>query len=319
MRRELFVAFFVAGLLLLAGSVHASDFPNKPITLIVPFQAGGATDVVIRPLAEAVKKHLGQPVIVENRPGGGGAVGLGSIVGKKPDGYLLCAVSPGVHRNSYINKLSFDTVNDVTPIIRVAGYLYGIVVRSDSSFKTLKDLIDHAKANPGSLKYMASGVGTGGHIAMEQLAYHAGIKLLHVPSKGDAESATALLGGHVDVNSSPSGWIPLVDAGKLRLLATYGQKRNERFPNLPTVLEQGYKVVEESPIGILGPKGMPPEIVKALHDAFRKALSDPLYLSAMKKFAMPVLYQSSEEYAASWRKSYVDEGELVKKYIKGGN
>jgi tripartite-type tricarboxylate transporter receptor subunit TctC len=295
----------------------AADFPSKPITLIVPFAAGGATDVVIRPLAEAARKHLGQPVIIENRPGGGGAVGVGSIVGKNPDGYLLSVVSPAIHRNSYINKLSYDTVKDLTPIIRVAGYLYGIVVRADSPHKTLKDLLDYARANPDKVTYMASGVGTGGHIALEELAYSAGrLKFVHIPSKGDAESATALMGGHVDLNSSPSGWIPLLEAGNLRLLATYGQKRNKRFGNVPTVLEMGYNVVQEAPIGIVGPQKMDKEIVKLLHNAFQKALSDPAYLATMGKFEMPVLYQNTEDFTKFWNESYVEEGEIVKKFIK---
>ena len=174
---------------------QAADFPNKPITLVVPYPAGGATDLVIRPLAEAAKKYLGQPVIVENRSGGGGAVGVGSIVGKKPDGYLLSVVVTSLHRNSYINKLSFDTVKDVTPVIQLAGYLYGILVRSDSQFKTLKELLDYAESQPGKDQLHGFRPRDGGHIAMEELAYNAGgIKFNHIPSKGDPESTAALFG-----------------------------------------------------------------------------------------------------------------------------
>jgi tripartite-type tricarboxylate transporter receptor subunit TctC len=316
-RISLTLLLFLAGLFSASMPGWGASFPGKSITLVVPFQAGGATDVVIRPLAEAAKKHLGQPVIIENRGGGGGTVGVGSIIGKNPDGYLLSVVSPAIHRNAYINKLPFDTVKDLTPIIRVAGYLYGIVVRSDSPYKTLKDLIDFSRANPGKVTYMASGIGTGGHIAMEELAFNAGgIQFSHIPSKGDAESSTALMGGHVDVNSTPSGWIPLVDAGKLRLLATYGQKRNKKFSDVPTVLELGYKTVQEAPIGIVGPQNMPKEIVRILHDGFRKALEDPGYLAAMGKFEMPVLYQNSEDFAKYWAEAYIEEGDLVKKFIK---
>ena len=316
-RKILIVCFSFALLLFASASGWGAGFPDKAVTLIVPFQAGGATDVVIRPLAEASRKHLGQPVVIENRSGGGGAVGVGSIVGKNADGYLLSALSPAVHRNSYINKLPFDTVKDLTPVIRVAGYLYGIVVRADSPFKTLKDLVDYTRANPGKVTYMASGVGTGGHIALEEFAFNAGgLKFSHIPSKGDAESSTALMGGHVDVNSTPSGWIPLVEAGKLRLLATYGQQRTKRFPNVPTVLELGYKTVQEAPIGIVGPKGMPKDAVKILHDGFKKALDDPLYLGAMGKFEMPVLYQNTEDFTKYWTDAYTEEGEIVKKYIK---
>jgi tripartite-type tricarboxylate transporter receptor subunit TctC len=315
-RTILILALMIFGWVFLPFTGQAADFPNKPITLIVPYPAGGATDLVIRPLAEAAKKHLGQPVIVENRSGGGGAVGVGSIVGKKPDGYLLSVVVTSLHRNSFINKLSFDTVKDVTPIIRLAGYLYGILVQPDSQFKTLKELIDYAKANPGKISYMASGVGTGGHIAMEELAYNTGgIKFNHIPSKGDPESTAALLGGHVDAISTTSGWIPQAEAGKLRLLATYGEKRTKRFPNVPTVVELGYKVVHNSPIGILGPKDMPKDIVRALHDAFKKSLDDPTFLSVMDRYEMPVMYQSTEDFAKYWAEAYIEAGEHVRKFI----
>ncbi len=243
-------------LLVLGGQAMAADFPTKPITLICPYPAGGSTDVIARPLAEAAGKILGQPVLVENKGGGGGAVGTGSIIGKEPDGYLLSVVVTSLHRAAHINKLSFDTVKDVTPIIRVGGYLYGVLVRPDSKIKTLPELIQAAKAKPGELTYMASGIGTGGHIAAEEMAANAGVKFNHLPSKGDQESSASLLGGHVDFISTTSGWIPLVEAGQLKLIATYGETRVKRFPDVPTVKELGYKVVHDSPIGIVGPKGM---------------------------------------------------------------
>jgi tripartite-type tricarboxylate transporter receptor subunit TctC len=315
-RKFTMLIFLVATFLIAPLIVQAADFPTKPITLIVPYPAGGATDVVLRPLAEAARKHLGQPVIVENRGGGGGAVGVGSIVGKKPDGYLLCVVVTSLHRNSYINKLPFDTVKDVTPIIRLAGYLYGILVRPDSQFKTLKELIEYARAKPGKILYMASGVGTGGHIAMEELAYNAGgIKFSHIPSKGDQESTAQLLGGHIDAISTTSGWIPQADAGNLRLLATYGEKRTKRYPNVPTVVEVGYKVIHNSPIGIVGPKDMPKEIVKILHDAFKKSLDDPSFLSVMGNYEMPVMYQNTEDFTKYWSEAYIEAGEHVRKYM----
>ncbi len=317
-RGVLILAVLVSALMLTVSFGQAETFPNGSITLIVPYPAGGATDIVIRPLADASKKSLGQPVVVENRSGGGGAVGVGSIVGKKPDGYLLSVAVTSLHRNSYLNKLPFDTVKDVTPIIQVAGYLYGILVRADSPHKTLKDLFDYAKANPGKVTYMASGLGTGGHIAMEETAYNAGgIKFSHIPSKGDPESSAALLGGHVDCISTTSGWIPLAEAGKLRLLATYGDKRSKRFPNVPTVRELGYKTVHNSPIGIFGQKNMPKEIVKTLHDAFKKSLDDPAFMAAMDKYDMPVMYLNTEDFTKYWAAAYGEAGEHVRKFIQG--
>ncbi len=299
-----------------AESGAQTRFPTGAITFVVPWPAGGATDVTMRPLAEGAKKALGQPVIIENRVGGGSAVGVGSIVGKKPDGYLIAETVSSLHRNSYLNKLPFDTVKDLTPIILVGGHLYGILVRADSPHKTLKDLVDYVRANPGKVTYMASGLGTGGHIALEEFAYHAGgLQFSHIPSKGDPESSAALLGGHVDCISTTSGWIPLVEAGKLRLLATFGDKRTKKFPQVPTVKELGYKMTHNSPMIIFGPKGMPKDIVKILHDAFHKGMEDPLYIAAMDKYQMPIMYMNTEDVTKYWAEAYVEAGEHVRKYI----
>lgn len=313
------LAILTAGLLLAPITGQTADFPGGPITVVVPYPAGGATDIAFRPLCEAARPFLKQqPVIVENRSGGGGAVGVGSIVGKKPDGYLLAEAVNSLHRNSYINKLPYDTVKDLTPIILVGGHLYGILVRADSPFKTLKDLIEFARANPGKLNYMASGVGTGGHIAWEETAYHAGgIILQHIPSKGDPESTAALLGGHVDMISTTSGWIPQVEAGKLRFLAHYGEKRTKKFPDVPTVAELGYKTIHNSPMGIFGPKGMPKDIVKIVHDAFHKAQEDPRFIAAMDKYDMPIMYKGTEEFTKYWADAYIEAGDHVKRYILG--
>ncbi|MFZ5865110.1 MAG: Bug family tripartite tricarboxylate transporter substrate binding protein [Thermodesulfobacteriota bacterium] len=313
---RLTLAILAVGLLLFPAIGQAADYPKGPITLVVPWGAGGATDVTFRALCEAAKDIVGQPIIVENRTGGGSAVGVGYIVGKKPDGCLLAEATSSLHRNSYLNKLPFDTVKDLTPITMVGGHLFGILVREDSPFKTLKDFIDHAKANPGKLTYMASGVGSGGHIAWEETAYNAGgLQLQHIPSKGDQESSTALLGGHVDMIATSGGWVPLVQAGKLRLLATFGRNRSEIFPNIPTVKELGYKVVHDNLMVILGPKGMDPQMVKTLQDVFHKAQSDPRFITAMGKYGMPIMYMDSKECAKYWADSYVEAGEQVNKFI----
>jgi tripartite-type tricarboxylate transporter receptor subunit TctC len=312
----------IMALMLLTGFIffpstgQGLDFPKKPIILVCPYMAGGTNDLATRALAEAAKKHFGQPVIVENRTGGASAVGVGSIVGKDPDGYLLSVAVEGLHRTSYLNKLSFDTVKDVTPIIEFCGFVFGVWVRADSPFKTLKDLIDYAKANPGKITYMASGIGGGGHIASEELAYCAGVRFTCVPSKGDAEATPALLGGHIDFGACTSGLVPLLRAGKVRLLAVYTEKRVEMLPDIPTVTECGYKVAHNNPIIILGPKGMPKDIVKALHDGFRKAIDEPSFLDTLKKYEMPIMYKNTEDCTKDWAEAYVGAGEQVRKYLK---
>jgi tripartite-type tricarboxylate transporter receptor subunit TctC len=310
------LAILVTSLLLVSTIARSADFPKGPITLIIPWGAGGATDVTFRALSEATKEIIGQPIIVENRPGGGSAIGVGNIVGKKPDGYMLVEATNSLHRSSYINKLPFDTVKDLTPVAVVGGLLYGVLVRADSPFKTLNEFIEYARANPGKLTYMASGVGTAGHIAWEETAHIAGgIKLQHIPSKGDQESSAALLGGHVDMIATSGGWVPLVEAGKLRLLATFGEKRSELFPQVPTAKELGYKVVENTPMVIFGPKGMDPKVVKVLQDAFHKAQSDSRFMSAMAKYGAPIMFMGSDECAKYWAGAYIEAGGQVKKFI----
>jgi tripartite-type tricarboxylate transporter receptor subunit TctC len=312
-----FLTVLAASFLFAPATAQTADFPKGPITLIMPWGAGGATDITFRALCEAVKTNLGQPVLVENRPGGGSAVGVGSIVNKKPDGYTIAEATNSLHRNAYINKLPFDTVKDLTPINMVGGHLFGALVRAESPFKTLNDVMAYAKANPGKLTYMASGVGTGGHIAWEETAFNAGsLKFQHIPSKGDQESSSALLGGHVDMIVTTAGWIPLVEAGKLRLLATFGEKRSKVFPKVPTVKELGLKVVHDNPMVILGPKGMDPQVVKILDDAFHKAQADPRFIAAMAKYDMPIMYMSAKEVTKYWADAYVEAGDHVKRFIQ---
>ena len=220
-----------------------------------------------------------------------------------------------LHRAAHINKLAFDTVKDLTPIIRVGGYLYGILVKPDSKLKTLKDLIEYAKANPGQLSYMASGIGTGGHIAAEEMATNAGVKFNHLPSKGDQESSAALLGGHVDFISTTSGWIPLVEAGQLKLMATYGETRVKRFPDVPTVKEVGlqggarFSHRHRRSEGDGGRTGQGPA------RCFPESLKRPGFLKAMAAYEMPVLYQNTADFAKFWADAYVEAGEQVKNFI----
>jgi len=310
------LVILAACLLFCPKGAQTADFPDRAITLVIPWGAGGSTDITFRALCEAAQEFLGQPIVAENRPGEGGAVGVGSIVGEKPDGYTLVQATNSLHRNSYLNKLPFDTVKDLTPIILVGGHQIGVVVRSDSPFKTLNDVIDYARANPEKLTYMASGVGSSGHMAWEETAYNAGgIRLQHLPSKGDKDSSIALLEGRVDMIVTPAGWIPLIEAGKLRLLATFGEKRLKTFPDVPTVKELGYNVVHHNPMGIFGPKGMDPRAVKTLHDAFHRAQRDSRFIAAMGKYEIPIEYMGADEYTKYWSDAYVEAGKQVNRFI----
>jgi tripartite-type tricarboxylate transporter receptor subunit TctC len=275
----------------------AQNFPARPVTLIVPWPAGGTTDVGMRALATATEKHLGQPIVVENRSGGSGTLGPGQMAATaKPDGYTIAQIPITVFRFPFMTKTTFDPATDFTYIIGVSGYTFGVVVRDDAPWKTFQELAADAKANPGKINYGTPGAGTSLHITMEQIAKRQDIKWTHVPFKGNAEAMNALLGGHIHAVADSSGWAPLVNAGRFRLLVTWGAARTKNWPDVPTLREIGIDMVSNSPFGIAGPKGMDPAVVKILHDAFKKGLEEPSYAAAMAKLDQELFYLSSEDY-----------------------
>jgi len=300
-------------LALVAGAASAQQFPTKPITLICPWTAGGSSDLVMRAIAESMGRDLGQQVVIENRPGASGTMGAGALVNARPDGYTLTQLPISVFRLPLMQKTPFDPLKDITYIINVTGYTFGLVVRADAPWKDLKEFVAYAKVNPDKITYGTPGTGTTPHLAVEQFALKASIKLSHIPFKGFAENAQSLLGGHTMALSDSTGWAPHVDAGKMRVLATYGSKRTKRWPQVPTLLDAGYDTVSDSPFGFGGPKGMDPKVVKILHDAFRKAMDDPKVLEMLEKFDQPVIYMNGEDYAKFAKKTMDEEKPLIER------
>ncbi len=293
--------------------VQASEYPAKPISLIIPYTAGGSTDATGRALANAAKKYLGQPVICENKGGGGATVGPALLLTKPADGYTIGFITSGAVIASHMGKINFNPLESFSYIMHWGRYSYGICVRADSQFKTIQELIQYSKQNPKKLTYGSSGVGGPPHLATEELSMVAGFQWVYVPYKGTSEVNPALLGGHIDVLSDASGYIPLVDGGKFRLLATWGYQRSVRYPQVPTIKEIGYDVVIPGPIGIVGPKGMPKPIMDRLQDAFHKAMGDPEFLAAMKTFDMEPVYMNSADYEKSIRQDSERVGKIVRK------
>ena len=307
-RRRLVVAAAGASALAsLPTLVQAQSFPSRPIKYICPWPAGGSTDAVMRALAESAGKVLGQSIIIENKPGAGGMLGANELVNAKPDGYTVAQLPHGVFRIPHMQKVQFDTLKDFTWIACLTGYTFGLVVPADSPIKSIKDLIAFAKANPEKLSYGSTGNGTSPHLAVEEFAQRAGIKLTHVPFKGNAENMQAILGGHIMAASDATGWGPHVESGKLRLLATYGSKRTKRWPTVATLDELGFQTVSDSPFGVCGPKGMDPAVVKTLHDAFRKTLEDPAVLASFEKYDQSVIYMNTETYTRFARDTFAAE------------
>jgi tripartite-type tricarboxylate transporter receptor subunit TctC len=293
----------------------AAEFPTKHITLIIPMTAGGSMDVTGRALANAAKKFLGQPIIAEHIPGGGGTVGLAIMVKKPADGYTIAYIATNnLNINWHMREMSFHPLEDVTPIIRYSGMPSGIVVRADSPWKTLQEFLQYAKQNPQKVSYATAGIGLPPHLAMEELAILAGnIQWMHIPYKGGGECNTALLGGHVDMMAGGSFWAPLVDAGKFRLLASVAPFRFPRYPQVLTLREIGYDVAYSSPLDILGPKGMPKPILNKLHDALKKAMDDPEVVNALNIFDMVPIYLNPEDLAKASREEFEHMGKMVQK------
>ena len=302
---------------LLAGATAApalaQAFPNKPIKLVIAFPAGGPTDITMRALADNAGKVLGQPVIVENKPGAGGTLPAQALQTAQADGYTVAQIPLGVFRLPYTTKLTWDPVKDINYVLNVTGYAFGLVVPADSPIKSWTHFVGYAKANPGKLTYGSTGTMTSPHLTMEQAAQKAGLQLTHVPYKGSADLMQALLGGHIMAAADSTGFAPHVESGKLRVLNTWGEKRLDKFPDAPTLKELGLDIVQNSPFGIGAPRDTPPAVVKRLHDAFKQAMEQPSYVDALKRYDMVPMYMSSAQYKKFAQDTFTREKALVEK------
>jgi tripartite-type tricarboxylate transporter receptor subunit TctC len=308
-------AMLSAATVALAAPARAqAPFPDRPIRIIVPFPPGGTTDIQMRALSEIVSRRLGQPILIENRAGAGGSMGATYLAqNARPDGYTLSVMPNSIFRIPVMMaRPPFDPMTDFTWIVRMVGYTFGIVVRADAPWRTLRELLDDARANPGRITYGSPGVATL-DVTMERIAQAAGgIQWLHVPFRGGAENIQALLGGQVMVSAESSVWAELVLDGRLRLLATWGEERPRRFPMAPTLREAGIPIVNASPYGIAGPRGMEPAVVRIIHDAVRDSLEDPAHLAILARFDMPLMYADGAAYARYAREFYEEDSALVR-------
>ncbi|CAN7232576.1 tripartite tricarboxylate transporter substrate binding protein [Variovorax sp. LjRoot84] len=296
-----------------ATAAHAQAFPSRPIKLVIAFPAGGPTDITMRQLAENASKIIGQQVVVENKPGAGGTLPAQALQTAPADGYTIAQIPLGVFRLPYTTKINWDPVKDISYVINVTGYAFGIVVPADSPFKTWKDFVAYAKANPGRLTYGSTGNLTSPHLTTELIAQKAGIELQHVPYKGSADLMLAVLSGQLMAAADSTGFAPQVEAGKLRVLNTWGEKRLAKFPDAPTLKELGLDIVQNSPFGIGAPKSTPPEVVKKLHDAFKQAMEEPSYVASLGRYDMLPIYMSSADYTKFAQTTFTREKALIEK------
>ena len=278
MKNTLFIAAILAGILGSAGIAAADNFPVKPIRIVVPFAAGGAIDIIVRTSGQQLSKELGQPVLIDNRPGAGGNIGAEIVARSQADGYTLVAGTSATHgvNPSLYAKLPYDVRRDFIAVAHIAGVPNVLVVTPASGMRSLEDLIKQARANPGKLSYGSAGSGTSLHLAGELLRGEARIDLLHVPYKGAAPANTDLLGGQINMMfSTVPVALPLIRSGKLTALAVTAKKRHFALPDVPTFPELGYASVEsETWTGLFAPAGTPRDVVDAIARGMERALGD---------------------------------------------
>jgi tripartite-type tricarboxylate transporter receptor subunit TctC len=292
---------------------QASGFPEKPLTFICPWPAGGTADQTMRALCAAASKELGQAIAVENKVGASGMIGLKALASAKPDGYTIGQIPISVTRFSQLGTVQIDPLKDLTYLARTSGQTFGMAVQAGSRIRTLQDLVKEAQANPGKITYAHAGVGGATHVGMEEFAMAAGIQLSQIPYKGGSEALQAVLGGHVDVLVDSSSWAPHVEAGKLRLLATWGEQRPARFKDVPTLKDAGYNVVVDAPNGIGAPKGVDPAITARLRQAFRVAVASTEFRQACDKIDAPLLYLDGPDYEKYVAQIYRKETVLIER------
>jgi tripartite-type tricarboxylate transporter receptor subunit TctC len=288
----------------------AQDYPTRPITLLVPWPAGGSTDISLRILAEEASKRLKQPINIENKPGAGGTLAMPTLTQSAPDGYTLAQLPLTIYRAPHTTKVLWHPLRDVTPILQISGTTFGLVVPATTAFQTVADIIEHARKNPGLLTVGSNGIGTTPHLVIEELFNRLKLTYIHVPYKGTAEQMLAVARGELMVGTG-TGFGPYVESGKLRVLATFGEERTKRWSQIPTMKEQGYGIVAMSPYGLGGPKGMPKEIVKALHDAFKAAMFSPAFANEITKYDQELSYLNTEDYAQFAADTFAREKQWV--------
>lgn len=286
---------------------------EKPIAIYNPFAAGGGTDIHIRLMGETAGPRLGQPILVDSRPGAAGTLAPALLLNARPDGHQLACMSINSLRYPHYQATSWNPVRDFTYIVGLSGYTIGIVVRVDAPWKTLEELIEAAKKEPDKYNYATSGIGGTGQLTMIEVEQTTGAKFTHVPYKGTAEWTQALLAGEVHFICDGAQWAPFVDSGRFRILAMATEHRIPKYRDVPTLVERGIDVVGQSPYGLVGPKDLPPNIVEAVHLAFKDAMADPRVGALLDSYIQAPWYKTPAEYRAFAEKYYAEVKPLLVK------
>ena len=312
--------FIITALMALGlGSVHAQSYPSKPIKIVVPFTAGSATDIMARIVGEKLSAAWGQPVLVDNKPGAGGTLGAGIVAKSDPDGYTLLVVSTGHVVNPVLYpNLSYDTVNDFAGVIPLASLPNALVVPANSPFKTVRDLIDAAKAKPGQLNFASAGNGSATHVNAEKFRSITGIQITHIPFKGTPETLTETIAGRVDFMFTPVlASLPNVRDNRLRALAVSTAKRSSALPDVPTVAEAGVpNFAFDFWIGLLAPAKTPRDVVSKLNQEVTKALALPDVKERLAKLGSEPMPMTPDRFDAFIREENATLGAIMKNAAK---
>jgi tripartite-type tricarboxylate transporter receptor subunit TctC len=306
----------------LALAAHAqSDFPNRPVTVIVPFPPGGVADITGRPVAEAMGRALKQPVVVENKAGAGGGVGMQYVARAKPDGYTvllaLSSVSIIPEADKVLGREPMFQLNQLVPIARFTADPTVLAVRADSPFKSVADLVAAAKKEPGKIPYGSSGNYGTMHVPMEMFAGAAGVRLLHVPFTGAGPAVVALLGGQVDaLSTGPSTVLGHMKGGKVRVLATWGEARHPALPDVPTLKELGYDAQFSQWTGLFAPAGTPEPVIAKLREAAHFAVDDATFKGALARVETPIQYLDQPQFKTFWDRDARKLADVVKRIGK---
>jgi tripartite-type tricarboxylate transporter receptor subunit TctC len=316
-------ALVVSSLAMLAAlPAHSQDvYPSKPIALVVPFPPGGVADIVARPAADAMSRVLNVPIVIENKSGAGGGIGMGYVAKSKPDGYTLLLALSSIsilpEADRITGRAPMFQLDQLVPIARLTADPTVLAVRADSPWKTLQDFVADARKRPRGITYGSSGNYGTMHVPMEMFASSAGVKLLHVPYTGAGPAVIGLLGGNIDaVASGPSTVIQHVKAGKLRVLASWGDKRLASLPDVPTLTESGYEAVFFQWSGLFAPAGTPEPVIVRLREAVRAAAVDPRFVAALATVETPIQYMDAPELQRFWDADAKKLGDVVRRVGK---
>lgn len=304
MKRTLFAAALLAALAAVSTARAQDAYPTKPVSVVVPFSPGGISDVIGRPFVHSLGKALKQSFIIENRPGAGGGVGMAYAARAKPDGYTLMVALSSISAIPASDRLfgrppAYE-IKQFAPIALISADPAFLVVRADSPWKTVKDLVEAAKAKPGGIPYGSTGNYGTMHVGMEMFAHAAGIKMNHIPYGGGGQQVAAIVGNQVEaITQLPATIAGQIAGGKLKALATFAPARVAGFPEVPTMKELGFPEVEYFVwTGFFAPAGTPPEVLAALRRGAREVVQDPEFRSAMEKLRAPIVYKDADEFQA---------------------